>query len=302
MPISPSQFAINPLQWVATDDGWINPGLAPALPDRLARIAAAGFTAIQSEVPSDSSVAEYAQALEAAGIRPGPGYIGMPWEEQPADRGQYLERAKVLAANNVELGNELLFLAMGMQRDAPRVAHPAVGHDHELDRLERVRDYLAEAAQIITAEGGVAALHPHIGTWVETADDARFILDSIDEKILKFGPDAGHFAWTGIDPARIIAEYQTRLAGIHIKDYHLDLAVKSRAEDIDYRTTVRAGIWTEPGTGDADIPGILAAAGDDFKGWVVIEVDRGTTETPEESVDLCGHWFATNFGLEAASL
>ncbi|GAA3315495.1 sugar phosphate isomerase/epimerase family protein [Arthrobacter ramosus] len=301
MPISPSQFAINPLQWVATDDGWINPGLAPALPDRLARIAAAGFTAIQSEVPSGSSVAEYAHALEVAGIRPGPGYVGLPWEEQSADRAQYLERARVLAANNIELGNGLLFLAMGMQRDAPRVAHPAVGHDHNPARLERVRDYLSEAAEIITAEGAVAALHPHIGTWVETADDARFVLDTVDEKILKFGPDAGHFAWTGIDPALIIAEYRTRVAGIHIKDYRLDVALRSRTEDIDYRSTVRAGIWTEPGAGDADIPGILASAGDDFTGWVVVEVDRGTTEAPEDSVDLCGRWFTSHFGLENAS-
>jgi inosose dehydratase len=301
LPISPSQFAINPLQWVATEDGWIDPRIAPPLPERLARIAAAGFTAIQSEVPSDSTVATYGQALEGAGIRPGPGYVSLPWADLAADRAQHLERAKVLAANNVELGNELLFLAMGMQRDAPRVAHPAIGYDHNPSRLEQVSDYLAEAARIITAEGGVAALHPHIGTWVETEDDARFVLDSVDEGILKFGPDAGHFAWTGIDPAGIIAEYRSRLAGIHIKDYRLDIADKSRREDIDYRSTVRAGIWTEPGTGDADIPAILAAAGEDFAGWVVVEVDRGTTAVPGESIDLCGRWFESTFGLEAAS-
>jgi inosose dehydratase len=301
LPLSPSQFAINPLQWVATDDGWIDPRLAPPLHERLAKIAAAGFTAIQSEVPSDSTVAAYGEALEAAGIRPGPGYVNLPWMDRAADRAQYLERTKVLAANNVELGNELLFLAMGMQRDAPRVAHPAVGYAHDASRLGQVRDYLAEAAQIITAEGGVAALHPHIGTWVETEDDARFVLDSVDEAILKFGPDAGHFAWTGVDPAGIITEYRSRLAGIHIKDYRLDIAKKSRHEDVDYRSTVRAGIWTEPGTGDADIRAILAAAGEDFAGWVVIEVDRGTTAEPGESIDLCGRWLESSFGLEAAS-
>ena len=123
------------------------PSNPPPLPQRLARIAAAGFTAIQSEVPSDSTVAAYEQALEAAGIRPGPGYVNLPWSDVAAERAQHLERAKVLAANNVELGNELLFLAMGMQRDAPRVAHPAVGHDHNASRLEKVRDYLAEAAR-----------------------------------------------------------------------------------------------------------------------------------------------------------
>ncbi|WP_285320811.1 sugar phosphate isomerase/epimerase [Pseudarthrobacter sp. lyk4-40-TYG-27] len=301
MPISPTQFAINPLQWVATDDGWIDPRIAPPLTERLARIAAAGFTAIQSEVPSDSTVDAYGKTLQEAGIRPGPGYVNLPWSESAAERAHHLGRAKLLAANNVQLGNGLLFLAMGMQRDAPRVAHPAVGYGHDATRLEQVRDYLAEAAQIITDEGGVAALHPHIGTWVETAADARFVLDSVDESILKFGPDAGHFAWTGIDPAGIIAEYRSRLAGIHIKDYRLDIAGKSRREDLDYQSTVRAGIWTEPGTGDADIPAILGAAGEDFAGWVVIEVDRGTTPSPGESVDLCGLWFQKTFGMEPAS-
>lgn len=301
MPITPSQFAINPLQWVATDDGWIDPSLAPALADRLARIAAAGFTAIQSEVPSTSTVAEYAAALAAAGIRPGPGYVNLPWVDDAQGRARHLERAKVLAANNVELGTDLLFLSMGMDRAAPRVARPAVGFQQDASRLEGVRDYLAEAAEIIVSEGGVAALHPHIGTWIETADEARFVLDSVDEKFLKFGPDAGHLAWTGIDPAALISEYRTRLAGIHIKDYKLNIAKNSRTTGADYRATVQAGIWTEPGTGDADIQSVLAAAGDDFDGWVVIEVDRGTTADPGDSIDICGQWFARNFGLENAA-
>jgi hypothetical protein len=48
-----------------------------------------------------------------------------------------------------------------------------------------------------------------------------------------------------------------------------------------------AGFWTEPGSGDANIEEVLAAAGPDFEGWVVTEVDRGTT-TAEGSIMGCG--------------
>jgi inosose dehydratase len=128
-------------------------------------------------------------------------------------------------------------------------------------------------------------------------EEARFVLDSVDESTLSFGPDAGHLAWTGVDPAHTITEYATRLAGVHIKGYHSRFAKRSRDEDVDYRSTVRAGFWTEPGLGDAKIDGVLTAAGPDFAGWVVMEVDRGTTE-PEDSIMRCGAWLSERFTPE----
>ncbi|MGO4584577.1 sugar phosphate isomerase/epimerase family protein [Arthrobacter sp. 2RAF6] len=294
MDISQSQFALNPIQWLATDDGWIDPGQAPPLDRRLPVIAASSFTAIKTEVPAGTAPREYREQLARAGIRPGPGYVPMPWFEDAAARQPFMERARVTAANNVGVGEPLVFLAMGMDKEAPRVAHPGVGFDFNAARLEAVRDYLAEAATIMAGEGAVPALHPHIGTWIETVDEARFVLDTVDDRLLSFGPDAGHLAWTGVNPAHIVAEYASRVAGIHIKDYHSHLAKRSRTEDVDYRSTVLEGFWTEPGSGDANIEEVLAAAGPNFAGWVVVEVDRGTT-TPEDSIMRCGAWLSNKF-------
>ncbi|WAH97448.1 sugar phosphate isomerase/epimerase family protein [Arthrobacter sp. MMS18-M83] len=295
MPLTADHFAINPLQWVATSDGWIDPTLAPALRERLTVIRDAGFGAIQTEVPRDMTPAQYSAVLAEYGVRPGPGYVNMPWSEDAVERRRHLDRARGLTVQNVEAGTPLMFLAMGMARNAERVLRPAVGHAADESHLNRVRDYLAEAAVVITAEGGTAALHPHIGTWVETLDEARFVLDSTDADTLKFGPDTGHLAWTGADPTVAIGEYAERIGGIHIKDLHHETARRSRDEKIDYRATVLAGLWTEPGRGDADLDGILNSLRPDFDGWVVIEVDRASTD-PKESVAASGRWLAEYLG------
>lgn len=185
-----------------------------------------------------------------------------------------------------------MFLAMGMAKDAVRVAHPAVGQDADRDRLERVRDLLAETAGIIRAEGITPAFHPHVGTWAETEEETRFVLDTVDASVLGFGPDMGHLAWAGADAAQLVRDYADRVASVHIKDLDLNLAAQAREAGWDYRRTVKAGLWSEPGHGNADIEGFVDALPDGFDGWLIIEVDRGAQPTPEESVRKCGEWAA----------
>ncbi|MFF2300306.1 sugar phosphate isomerase/epimerase family protein [Arthrobacter sp. NPDC058127] len=300
MALTWAKFALNPLQYFATADGWLDPTLAPPLEARLAQIAAAGFTAVQSEVPASMSAAVYGDLLAKHGLKPGPGYAGLTGSDDPWKRKASLERAVSRARDNMALGNPLLFLAMGMGPDDHRVEHPAIGYGASQQRLERARDFLAEAAELIATEGGVAALHPHVGTWVETAEEARFVLDSVDPGILRFGPDAGHLAWTGVDPAALVAEYADRVAGVHIKDFRADIARRSRQEGWDYRKSSRAGIWTELGRGDLDIGAIMDALPEEFDGWIVIEVDRGTTPTPQESINMSASWLAELSALQRA--
>lgn len=296
MTVTTQNFALNPLQYFATADGWLDPELGPSLEARLDRIARAGFGAIQSEVPASLTPGEYKKVLTDAGIAPGPGYVGLQWSEDADARRLQVERARAVARDNVELGTPLVFLAMGMNRDSARVLHPAVGYDHSADRLAAISEYVAEASTAMAAEGAVAALHPHVGGWIETADETRFVLDAVNADVLRFGPDVGHLAWTGIEPSDLIAEYADRVAGIHLKDYRTEIAAGSRAEDWDYRTTARHGIWTELGTGDANFDRVFDVLPATFDGWVVVEVDRGTTPTPDESINICAEWLRERFG------
>ena len=97
------QFAINPLQWLATKDGWLDFTAAPPLRQLLAEIAAAGFSAISIQPPNDGDVREYAAAFKAAGVAPAPGYLSGPLED-PGAREQLVAAATQLARVHAEFG------------------------------------------------------------------------------------------------------------------------------------------------------------------------------------------------------
>lgn len=298
MTYQAKNFALNPLQWVASADGWIDPTLAPPLLQRLKTIAEAGFTKIQSDVPGDMSTAQFAQALNEYGIEPGPGYIAIKIAEEAVDESEAVAiahaRAHTVAKQHAELGVPVVFLAMGMAKDAVRVQYPAVGYDFQADRLNRVRDLLASTAEIVSSYGVRPAFHPHVGTWAETEGETRFILDTVDTSILGFGPDIGHLSWAGADVRKLIRDYGDRVCGIHVKDHRAEIAEQSRSQRWDYRKTVLAGLWVEPGHGTENIDDVLSALPADWSGTVMIEVDRGAQETPEASIALCGEWAAAS--------
>ena len=155
---------------------------------------------------------------------------------------------------------------------------------------DQVIEQLAAAAED-PRRGRHPALHPHIGTWVETEAETRAVLDAIPADVLPFGPDTGHLTWAGADTVGLLKDYASRIAGIHIKDLFLDAARRAREERLPYQKAVLQPLWTEPGTGDVDFDELFDALGDDFDGWTLIEVDRGNRATPEESIVLCGEWY-----------
>lgn len=289
MALRADQFALNPLQYIASPEGWMDPNLGPSWDERLADIRDAGISAVQTEIPEEMTPTQFVEALADFGLRPGPGYIDLMWDEDAARRARHIDAARRTALDNLAAGEPLLFVSLGMEEDAPRVARPAVGHDADPNRLQRISDYVGEVAAAVTNEGAVAALHPHVGSWVETEAEARFVLESTDPTVLRFGPDAGHLAWTGADPTSIIRDYASRVAGVHIKDFDAAIARRSRDGGLTYKEAVRAGLWTEPGRGDADIVGVLDALPAGFDGWIVIEVDRGSVAAGQ-SVRDCGAW------------
>jgi inosose dehydratase len=284
------KIAINPLQWVATADGWIDPTLAPPLPERLKVIQEAGIRGLHADVPADLTVGEYRQLLSDHGISPAPGYVSGPLPENEQSLRALLDRTARISEQHAELGLSTVFVATGMSKEAPRVLRPAVGASSSRERLERVRDVFARMSETTRANGVAAAFHPHVGTWVETEEETRFILDTVPADVLSFGPDIGHLGWAGADYIGLIRDYPDRVASLHVKDYRAEVAAHGKAAGWDYRKTVLAGLWVEPGHATVDIPATLEALPDSFDGWLVIEVDRGAQATPEDSVRLCGEW------------
>src|SRR5437763_4522840 len=283
------KFAINPLQWLATADGWLDFGAALPLPRRVATVAQLGFAALMADPPAGMAVPEYAAMLRAQGLSPAPGYLSAPLDDA-ARHDEVIARAGTLARQHEELGLTELFVAASMSLTAPRIARPAVGAGRDPERLKRI----AETLELIAAEtrrhGVTACLHQHVGTWIESEDELEWLLEHLDAEIIALGPDTGHLAWAGIDPAAFLARHGERVKALHVKDIHLDVAARHRGSGASYRAVVADGLWAEPGYGDLSFDAILRALGRSFDGWAIVEVDRPSLPSQEESVRASSEW------------
>ncbi len=79
-----------------------------------------------------------------------------------------------------------------------------VFNDHKADIVATLNDMGKALADI----GIIAALHQHTGTCVEKRDEVYGVLEAVDTKYVKFGPDVGQLAKGGdLDPVEIVAPF-----------------------------------------------------------------------------------------------
>jgi inosose dehydratase len=287
------RVALNTIQWIATEDGWINPALLPPLDELAPFIASTGFDGIHPDIPAGMSVRQFVALLRENGLRPSSGYQSFRLPEDGHPVATSLENARVAAARHAEMRLDTIFIAGAMIRTAPRVAQPARGALFDQGRLDRLTELFGQIATVILAEGVRPALHQHVGTWIETEYELRYLLDNLGPRPLDFGPDVGHLTWAGVDPVAIISRYRDRVAGVHVKDVRVDIAAAARTGTWSYLESVVNGVWIEPGRGDVDLHAVFEALGRRFRGWVIVENDRPDLPVYESAV-WSGYWMNAN--------
>lgn len=283
------KFALSPLQWLATEDGWIDFTGGPPLPELCRELKAIGFDAISAGIAPDTDVEAYRELLAATGMQSSPGYTSCPLDREEA-RPEYLPLIDSLARVHAALGLAELYIGASMVPDGARVREPALGVDPDEDRLGRIAESLKLVAETTLAHGVQACLHPHVGTWIETGEETEWLLDRVDPELLAFGPDTGHLAWAGADPVALISRHASRVRTMHIKDLRLTVAAQAKEQRLPYRSTVKAGLWVEPGRGDLDLRACIGSLPDSERLWGIIEVDRPDAGTPLESARVCAEW------------
>ncbi len=157
-----------------------------------------------------------------------------------------------------------------------------------LGNLDRISDHAVE-------RGVVAALHPHVGTMVETgAETERVIAGSHVGLCI----DTGHLVVGGADPVAITASSPERVVHVHLKDVDQALADKVIGGEVTFGHAVKQGIFRPLGEGDVDIASMvstLEAAG--YQGWYVLEQDvmleaAPADEGPARDVRACLDYLA----------
>ena len=140
-----------------------------------------------------------------------------------------------------------------------------------LRTLEAVND-------MVTVHGMRPVLHPHFGTYIESAEDTLQILENSSVGLCL---DTGHLALAGDDPVALAAAVPDRVQLVHLKDVDLDLAAAVRTGTIPYYEAVKDGLFKPLGQGDLRIDDLirqLEAAG--YQGWYVLEQDVVLPQEP----------------------
>jgi inosose dehydratase len=112
--------------------------------------------------------------------------------------------------------------------------------------------------------------HPHFGTFGETREGLKRVLDATDPRYVKLIADVAHLALGGSEPAEVIRTYHERLCLVHLKDVRKDVAELAQAN----RDLVRSNAYhfCEIGRGAVDFPAVLRALRG-FQGWLIVELD-----------------------------
>jgi inosose dehydratase len=123
--------------------------------------------------------------------------------------------------------------------------------------------------------GLTQAIHPHVNTLVETADDVNRVLEGSD---VLWTLDTGHLAIGGVDPVAFVKDYFDRIAHVHIKDVTGSLVDPLNAKELSLFNATREGIFPAAGHGMVAIGDVIDALLErGYDGWYVLEQDVAIT-------------------------
>jgi inosose dehydratase len=159
--------------------------------------------------------------------------------------------------------------------DAVRVA--TAGRSEAAPRLDARRwrqmiERIEEIAATARRAGLHPVTHPHVGGYIEFADEIERLVDDTDVDLCL---DTGHLAYARIDPADAIRRYAGRLGHVHFKDVRSEVLTLVDADALTFWQAIEAGIFCPLGDGVVDFRAVheaLAAAG--YSGYATIEQDR----------------------------
>jgi inosose dehydratase len=211
--------------------------------------------------------------LRKSGVRLIGGFVPLVLHD-PDQRRSMLADARATGELFAEAGATMFITAVVVDAGwAPRFELAERQWDHLGDMLDELDGMCAEL-------GLTQALHPHVGTLVETAADVENVLE---RSAVRWCLDTGHLLIGGYDPAKFAVDAADRVAHVHLKDVRSEIAARVRDGELTIQSGVGAGLFCPLGTGDAPIGATvdaLEAAG--YAGWYVLEqdTDLGADEPP----------------------
>jgi inosose dehydratase/3D-(3,5/4)-trihydroxycyclohexane-1,2-dione acylhydrolase (decyclizing) len=151
----------------------------------------------------------------------------------------------------------------------------------------RLATELTRFAEMVAGEGLTLSYHHHMGTVVQTEEE-------IDQLMTEAGPavhlllDTGHATWGGADPIALAKRYRRRISHVHAKDVRKDVMALAEEKDLSFLDSVVAGVYTVPGDGAVDFPGVFKEL-KGYSGWIVVEAEQDPDKAPPAEYTKMGY-------------
>ena len=175
---------------------------------------------------------------------------GGPNLTDPAQRRASIDRTLATAKLVKKYGGKVIvFGPNGVSRDTFNFAEHKAG----------IVDVLNEGAKAVADLGLTPVLHQHTGTCIETREETYAVMQAVDTRYLKFGPDIGQLQKGGADPVQVVKDFLPIIHHMHLKDFSGGDAFLG---------------YSPLGQGKVNIPAILAMVnGKAMDGMVMVELD-----------------------------
>ncbi len=263
---------------IIVDDAWM-PG-----PDQvLDLIAELGFEGSELGPPGYLGDGEQVRAgLSARGLELVGSFLPLHLsrDERMAEDLAWLDAALALVRDATPDGSRPLAIISDHFDEPDRMALAGRIADHPEAWLPPARfrslvDNLHRAAERCAAAGFEPVVHPHAGTYIETRDETRRVLDAIDPSRIGYCLDTGHARFGGADPVELVRDYRELLRHVHVKDCRTAVLDEVARDGLGMEAALVRGAFVELGEGDSGVGEVIAELGSiGYGGWLVVEQDR----------------------------
>lgn len=140
---------------------------------------------------------------------------------------------------------------------------------------------LNAAGRIADEYGLKLTYHHHGGTVIESPQEIDRLLELTDPSVVHLLFDTGHAYYGGADPLAVLRKHYDRIAYIHLKDVRQAVLDEARAEEADFVTCIRKGVFTVPGDGQLAFAPIIAELQErGYNGWAMLEGEQDPAAHP----------------------
>ena len=266
------KLGINPIGWTNDCMHWLGDFIT--LERCLAEVKQAGFSGVELGRKFPRQAAQLGPLLEAHDLQLVSGWYSaeLLTRDAKAEIAAMREHLALLAG----LGSPVMVFAETTKEiinnvGAPASARPKIESAAEWKRLGQRFTAVADHLQ---AKGVRMAVHHHMGTVIQTAED-------VDRLMENTGPavglllDTGHMTFAGGDPLAVAKRHGDRIVHVHCKDIRRYALAACQGRDVSFSQAVLEGLFTAPGDGMVDYPGLLKIlAGARYSGWLVQEAEQ----------------------------